>query len=156
MIHYLLIVWGLEWIVTALIEYFGQWFDLFWLEPFVLGTAIVLTVILAAIGWKNKSGIWQRSELLPVLMAIAGAYLLEWIGAVDPFFISIFRSIILSVLLVAAGMAGQRQLVSLGLWLFALTAVISIWFLGFSPMILGAAGGLCLVISAWRLKNNLR
>lgn len=93
---------------------------------------------------------------MPLLVAVGSAALLLYIHAVNPFFMDIFRSLMLSFFYVFLGLLLGRHLVYLGLWLFALCAVTGIWYLGFSPLVLEGIGGFSLAACGWMVSSWCR
>ncbi len=148
------VIWGVQWIVSSLIEYLGQWFNILWLEPYTVYTGLIVTVLWAIrAGVKGLPAGFLSATVLPVMLLAAAVWVLEYVQAVDPFFVPVFRSFILSLLLVVAGVQGIRVMAEMGLLLFVLTAIIALWFLGFSHLVLGGFGGLCLLGGGWMVKK---
>ncbi|KRF23107.1 hypothetical protein [Paenibacillus sp. Soil787] len=175
----LLFIWGAEWMFSALIDVAIYWRDLDWLKQAAFITAVVASLIQiwslrkefrtesgedarerthsAASGAgarsSERSG-WGHPALLvlPGAMLIAAVALLEAIGAVSPLFAPVLRTFILAIGFVQVGLLLGRPLVYLGLWLFALSALMGVWYLGYSGVVLEGMGGISLILSGYMLR----
>ncbi|WP_261303857.1 hypothetical protein [Paenibacillus andongensis] len=177
----LLFIWGAEWIFSAIVDVAIYWRDLDWLKQAAFITAVVASLIQiwslrkefraesgedtrerahsAASGGhagersSERSG-WGHPALLvlPGAMLIAAVALLEAIGAVNPLFAPVLRAFILAIGFVQVGLLLGRPLVYLGLWLFALSALMGVWYLGYSGVILEGMGGISLILSGYMLR----
>ncbi|NOU63712.1 hypothetical protein GC096_06685 [Paenibacillus sp. LMG 31461] len=161
----LLFIWGAEWVFSAAVDFALYWRDLDWLKQAAFVTAVVASLI----------QIWGMRKLFntrdtpttndavkswghPVFLVLPGALLvaavafMEAIGAVNPFFAPILRSFLLAIGFVQVGLLLGRPLIYLGVWLFALAAVMSVWYLGYSGVILEGMGGISLLVSGYMLR----
>lgn len=101
----------------------------------------------------ERSG-WGHPALLvlPGAMLIAAVALLEAIGAVSPLFAPVLRAFILAIGFVQVGLLLGRPLIYLGLWLFALSSLMGVWYLGYSGVVLEGMGGISLILSGYMLR----
>ncbi|MDD9271085.1 hypothetical protein ACFPES_28965 [Paenibacillus sp. GCM10023248] len=163
----LLFIWGAEWIFSALVDVAVYWRDLEWLKQAALITAVVASLIQlwslrkgfsaadenAGRGLADRSG-WGHPALLllPGMMLIAAVATLEAIGAIGPLFIPVLRAFLLAVGFVQVGLLLGRPMMYLGLWLFVFTAIMSVWYLGYSGVVLEGMGGLSLMAGGYMLR----
>ncbi|MBP1964661.1 hypothetical protein [Paenibacillus aceris] len=161
----LLFIWGAEWIFSALVDFAIYWRDLDWLKQAALLTAVIASLIQLwslrkdfrtgeeGRGLMDRSG-WGHPALLllPGVMLIAAVALLEAIGAIGPLFTPVLRAFILAIGFVQIGLLLGRPLIYLGLWLFALSALMGIWYLGYSAVVLEGMGGISLIVSGYMLR----
>lgn len=162
----LLFIWGAEWVFGAVIDFALYWRDLDWLKQAAFVTAVVASLIqiwgmrksLSTGGTQvnvdaERTG-WGRPIflVLPGAMLIAAVALLEAIGAVNPLFAPILRAFLLAIGFVQVGLLLGRSLIYMGLWLFALTAIMGVWYLGYSDVILEGMGGISLLVSGYMLR----
>ncbi|WP_127588147.1 hypothetical protein [Paenibacillus koleovorans] len=61
----------------------------------------------------------------------------------------LIRALLLALIFVVIGAAAGRELVLLGVWLFALATIVAVWFLGYAPLVLMACGGASLFACTW-------
>ncbi|MEW9700969.1 hypothetical protein [Paenibacillus sp. SI8] len=162
----LLSIWGAQWIFSALVDVAIIWRDLDWLKQAALITAVAASLVQIwslrkdmRAGEEGTSAVSDRSGwghpvflLLPGALLIAAIVLLEAIGAVGPLFAPVLRAFILAIGFVQFGLLLGRPLVYLGLWLFALTAMMSVWYLGYSAVVLEGMGGISLLVSGYMLR----
>lgn len=158
----LLFIWGAEWIFSAAVDFMIIWRDLDWLKLAGLITAVVASLIQIG-GMRREKGADPASQdadrignplllLLPGALLIAAVALLEAIGAVGPLFAPVLRSFLLAVGFVQFGLVLGRPLLYLGLWLFALSAIMGVWYLGYSGIILEGMGGISLLAGGYMLR----
>lgn len=166
----LLFIWGAEWVFSSVIDFSIYWHDFDWLKQAAFVSAVVASLIqiwgmrkLLGAGGKDRSAeLQQNSEIsgwghpiflvLPGAMLIAAVALLEAIGAVNPLFAPILRAFLLAIGFVQVGLLLGRALIYLGLWLFVLAAVMGVWYLGYSGIILEGMGGISLLMSGYMLR----
>jgi hypothetical protein len=162
----LLSIWGVEWIFSALADVAIIWKDLTWLKQAALITAVAASLVQL---WSYRKEMHRSPEdhtasdsnawghpifvLLPGALLIAAVALLEAIGAVGPLFAPLLRAFILAIGFVQFGLLLGRPLVYLGLWLFTLSAIMGIWYLGYSAVVLEGMGGLTLLASGYMLRT---
>ncbi|OGX61605.1 MAG: hypothetical protein A2189_06025 [Paenibacillus sp. RIFOXYA1_FULL_44_5] len=148
-----LIIWGGEWMVFAGLKYAGQWKNTEW----IISIIAVLAVLLSAWTLYRQLHSVKTSGLsftpiklaVPFLVLLLSTALLQHIQAVEPYFVDFFRIQMLIFFYLVIGALGIRPLIWMGLWLFALSWIAGIWYLGYSVFILSFCGGLSLVASAW-------
>ncbi|WP_175532472.1 hypothetical protein [Paenibacillus sp. yr247] len=161
----LLFIWGAEWVFSALVDIAIYWLDLDWLKQAAFITAVVASLIQV---WSlrkdfhaedEKQGLPDRSGwghpallLLPGAMLIAAVALLQAIGAIGPLFTPVLRAFILAIGFVQVGLLLGRPLIYLGLWLFALSAMMGMWYLGYSAVVLEGMGGISLIVCGYMLR----
>lgn len=162
----LLFIWGAEWVFSAGVDFAIYWRDLDWLKQAAFITAVVASLIQIwgmrkslATGDTREKDDSERTGwghpiflVLPGAMLIAAVALLEAIGAVNPLFAPILRAFLLAIGFVQVGLLLGRSLIYVGLWLFALTAVMGVWYLGYSGVILEGMGGISLLVSGYMLR----
>ena len=151
----LLTVWGVEWILSAGLDVAEEWFLLDGAKAALVWLGIALSLMIAIrAGMQRRSKrrgqeeptvqwIWQA---LPGLMVVGSAWLLEAVGAVGPMFVPLFRAVALAICYVQLGAWLGKALVWLGLWLFSLTAVVAVGYLGYSMVVLEGLGGASLLV----------
>lgn len=177
----LLFIWGTEWMFSALVDVAIYWRDFDWLKQAAFITAVVASLVQiwslrkefraeSAEGARERSAGsgghagarssagehsgWGHPALLvlPGAMLIAAIALLEAIGAVSPLFAPVLRAFILAIGFVQVGLLLGKPLVYLGLWLFALSALMGVWYLGYSGVVLEGMGGISLILSGYMLR----
>lgn len=160
----LLFIWGAEWVFSAAVDFALYWRDLDWLKQAAFVTAVVASLI-QIWGMRKTLSAGQVNEdtertgwgrpiflVLPGAMLVAAVALLEAIGAVNQLFAPILRAFLLAIGFVQVGLLLGRSLIYLGLWLFALTAIMGVWYLGYSDVILEGMGGISLLVSGYVLR----
>jgi hypothetical protein len=148
-------IWGTQWVLSSCIDFLGQWQDVeSWKQ---LSVWIALAVSLAALISILRSGKWQLlvdlggKAVLPLLMVIGAVSVLQHVQAVDPFFAPLLQSFVLAISYAMLAVKLGRPLIYMSLWLFALTSVVAVWYLGFAAMLLGGFGGLSMIVLAWMI-----
>jgi hypothetical protein len=167
----LLTVWGTQGLLNAAADVAEEWYnlELFKLVLLVLAVIISIGVIVRSLIKENRRGRGQRVKqkenslstavgtvsllLIPGAMLVGAILLLEAVGAVDTMFAPILRASIMAVVYVLFGAWLGKPLIYLGLWLFALTAVMAVWYLGFSGVVLDGMGGISLLVCGWMLRS---
>lgn len=150
-------VWGIQWIFHAGIQIYYRWYEPSWAEPVSLGIAAVISlVLLFRKPRETEAGEWQMTlwMLLPFAVLALSALLLAYAGAVDWTFGGMIRGLFAAFLYVQLGVLLGRSLVYVGLWLLALSIVVSIFYLGFAPIATELMGGFSLIgagllLQAW-------
>ncbi|MDR6554736.1 hypothetical protein [Paenibacillus qinlingensis] len=162
----LVFIWGAEWVFSAGVDFALYWRDLDWLKQAAFITAVVASLIQI---WGMRKSLSPGSTsdtedsvkhgwghpiflVLPGALLVAAVALLDAIGAVSPLFAPILRAFLLAVGFVQVGMLLGRSLIYVGLWLFTLTAVMAVWYLGYSDVILEGMGGISLLVSGYMLR----
>lgn len=159
-------IWGAEWMVVAVLEIIGTWKFPGWLEPALFAIAALASLFVLLRGKRapgDRSGNGGSSSggaslmwLLPPLVLAGAVFLLEWLHAIDPYYREMFRSLLMAFFYVQLGVFAGRPFVYLGLWLFALCAVIGTLYVGFSAEVLGLFGGASLLACGWLLRRIVR
>ncbi|TDF97236.1 hypothetical protein [Paenibacillus piri] len=152
-----LYIWGTQWVLSSCIGFFGQWQDVgLWQQ---LTTWIACAASLAALAGSFRTGRWQRladqggKAALPLLMIVGAVSVLQYVQAVDPFFAPLLRSYVLAVAYALFAMWLGKPLIYMSLWLFLLTTVVAVWYLGFASLLLGGFGGLSMIALAWMIRR---
>ncbi|WP_438447756.1 hypothetical protein [Gorillibacterium sp. sgz5001074] len=157
-------IWAAQWILTGMIQWYGSWKLPPWTQPAsAMTAALVCIAILLVHGWlpageRNVSGLRLAAlaAVVPFCLAAGSLMLMEYVHAVNPFFMDLFRALLLSCFFSVLGLLLGFELMALGIWLFALSAVTFIRYLGFAPMVLDVMGGLSLAACGWILQNWTR
>lgn len=159
-------IWAFQWLLAGSVQWYGVWKLPGWLLPLS-----ALTASLASIGVLLGSGLYSRSEcrtpavrlaslyaVVPFGIAAGSMMLMEYLHAVDPFFIDLSRALLLAFFFSCMGLLLGLELMLLGVWLFLIAVIAFVWYLGFAPMILDFMGGLSLlgcgfILTAWTRKT---
>ncbi|WP_068776923.1 hypothetical protein [Paenibacillus sp. FJAT-26967] len=154
-----LALWGVHGIGAAAVEFFEVWIDLRWLAQALFIGAVLISLLLWLRVTRRTSAVRSSSITIimlafPAAMLIGAVAALEYVQAVGPFFTPLLRSFLLSVVYVLLGTAIDKRLFWLGLWLFTLTVIIALWYLGYSGVILQGMSGLSLLVCAWSLSRT--
>lgn len=155
----LLIIWGLEWLITAIIHFAQQWYALGSAQTSVFLAAILLSVI--AIGWslfKRKSLTSAQTDRIqlagtPVLLLILICWWLGKLGIISDTFLPVLHTLLLAGAFIFTGLLFGRMLTILGLWLFLAAVVFSAQFAGYAYLTLHAFGGVAMLAAALQLRQ---
>jgi hypothetical protein len=147
-------IWGLQWTISAVLTFFGQWNDLRLADDLVLIAAVIATILFAITGKRTltsaaASAVMPAAPLICAIMVIAAVRILESLHAVDPFFIPLFNGFILAAAYAGLGSWLGKPLMLMGFWLFILCTVTGVWFLGFAPLLVEGLGGLSMIALGW-------
>jgi hypothetical protein len=166
----LLTVWGTQGLLHAGVDVAEEWYNLeqFKLVLLLLAVIISIGLIVRSLVNENRRGRQERGSreeynfntavgtvsllLIPGVMLIGAVLLLEGVGAVGTMFAPIFRASLMAIVYVLFGVWLGKPLIYLGLWLFALTAVMAVGYLGFSGVVLDGMGGMSLLVCGWMLR----
>mgnify|MGYP001466411330 CR=1 FL=1 len=151
-------IWGIQSVVRACLQYIWIWPYAEWIFPATAIPALLVSLYV----WVKQTrrppdpegaGLPFSSVRLILLFAAAAGsiLLLRMINAVDPLFIPVIAALALSTCYFALGKWLGKPLTYLGLWLCALTAVISLRYLGYASAVLGSFGGLSLIALGWMI-----
>jgi hypothetical protein len=160
----LLFIWGLQGLCNAAYDIFIRWLPVVPIKTYTTAAAslVSLLFVVKAAASASRSGQLTASALgrllwmtLPFWVVVGGAVLLQHVQAVDLFYTDLFRALLLSFFYVLLGLFVSRHLVWLGLWLFALCALLSLRYLGFVPVILDMYGGLSLIACGVILRRQM-
>lgn len=158
----LLIIWGLEWLITAIIHFAQQWYKLELAPTSVFLAAILLSAI--AIGWslfKRKSltpAQTNRIQLAgtPVLLLILICWWLGKLGIISDTFLPVLHTLLLAGAFIFTGLLFGRMLTILGLWLFLAAVVFSAQFAGYAYLTMHAFGGVAMLTAALQFRLWIR
>ncbi|WP_019533435.1 hypothetical protein [Paenibacillus ginsengihumi] len=148
-----LYLWGMQWIASAAIGFFGQWRAVEAYQYWTYGAAVLISLILLQRLHRTLPGprsVWLAVS--PVLMGAAGVAVLYYIQAVDPFFWPLVKGYALAVGFVCWSFRLGKPPFLLGLWLFAVTTCTALWNLGHASLFVGGFGGLSLISLGWMLR----
>ncbi|MCR8636363.1 hypothetical protein [Paenibacillus radicis (ex Xue et al. 2023)] len=152
-----LYIWGTQWVLSSCIGFWGQWQDVeLWQK---LTVWLALAASLYALVASLRSGKWRQladqggKAALPLLMIIGAVSVLQYVQAVDPFFAPLLRSFVLAIAYAQLAIWLGKPLIYMSLWLFLLTSVVAVWYLGFASMLLGGFGGLSMIAVAWIIRS---
>lgn len=152
-----LALWGCAGVIRALVLYASLWLELRIVGDLVTWAASAATAA-GLLAWLLRGSKEGRAgtlrTALPVLMVFASVVLLDYVHAVDAFFMPMFRTLVLAVAFVYAGVSGIRGMLALGLWLFAAAVVFGVWYLGYSPIGLEGLSGLALLAAAAMVRRS--
>jgi hypothetical protein len=145
-----LTIWGSQWIVSSFMDFIGQWQDVVLWQQLTLWLAMGISLWALPRSLRSgKRNTWTHpasgTGLLPLLMGLASVFVLVYVQAGSPLFTPLLRSFILAIGYAQLGAWLGRPLVYMSLWLFTLTVVVALWYLGFASMILGFFGGLSML-----------
>lgn len=153
----LLIVWGVEWIISACFYFTEQWFDTSLARNILYLTALFISValVLRLRQQQGKQSEWRKFEkfLLPGIMLLTAVMYLQEAGGLNYLFVILLQAFLLSICYVQFGFFLGKQLIYLGLWLFAFTIIIGSWYLGYVGEILNVMGGLSLLSCGYMLSR---
>lgn len=146
-------IWALQWLLNGVLQWYGPWKVPSWIQPLS-----AMAAALACIGILLAGGLTLTERMTPSLrmvslyaavpfgIAAGSLMLMEYTHAVNPFFMDLTRALLLSFFFSCLGLLLGLELMLLGVWLFALTAVTCTSYLGFAPMVLNVMGGLSLAV----------
>lgn len=150
-------IWGLQWIFSSLTGLLDYGSFPVWLQPASIAAAAMLSlIVLAAAKPQDKDpGGWKTGLVLslPYLLLLASGFLLMYLEVVNRYYFHLAQSLFLSFFYVQMGVLLGRALIYLGIWLFALCAVIGTAYLGFSPFALELLGGASLIVCGMILRS---
>jgi hypothetical protein len=146
-------IWAGQWMLNGAAKWYFGWKLPGWLQPSTaLAAALASIVILLAANVRSPAGsvppaikLASLIAVVPFCIASGALLLLEYVHAVDPFFMDLFRTLLLAFFFSCLGVLLGLELVFLGVWMFFLCVVICVWYLGFAPMVLEFMGGLGLL-----------
>jgi hypothetical protein len=146
------VIWGIQWVLDALLDYKGPWDPNGLVHAAFAGVAVILSVYVAIRqSRQHKShSLWEGSILtyLPLAIWIASIWLLVYVQAIDVNYLHLFLVVALIMMYLYMGVSAGNELIWLGLWLFLLTVIVSIWYLGYTGLILELFGGLSMLAAA--------
>jgi hypothetical protein len=152
-----LYIWGAQWVLSSCISFFGQWQDVKYGEQISFWVALAVSIAALLRGFRSGElrPLVQQSDkiVLPWLMIIGAVSILRYVQAVDPYFIPLLKSFVLAIVYAQLGIRLGKPLVYMSLWLFALTVVVAVWYLGFASLLLGGFGGLTMISLAWLIRS---
>lgn len=160
----LIYIWAAQWMLNGAAKWYLDWKLPGWLEPVTaLAAALASIAVVLAAHTRSPSGelpagfkLASLTALVPFGIAAGSLMLLGYVHAVDPFFMDLFRTLLLAFFFSCLGVLLGLELLLLGIWMFLFCAVVSIGYLGFAPMVLEFMGGLGLLACGWILSRWTR
>jgi hypothetical protein len=150
-----LIIWGCQWLLSSCMIFFGQWLDFGIWEPLSLWIALAASAVMLWRSFRSKpwSGFTMPGgrSIIPLIMIIGAVWTLGYVHSVDTFFIPLLKSFILAAGYAQLSVWLGRPLLYMGIWLFALTVVVAVGYLGLASAVLGGFGGLSMLALGWML-----
>jgi hypothetical protein len=159
-----LYIWGAQWITSALLIYIWNLEHNHIALTITVWAAALLTLLVFVLGLKQRSkhesgqrstpsSLPSRSNhpfmwVIPICYLIASAGLFMQAADQGYFLFDLLRALVLGFIYTVLGVRLGRELIYLGIWLLALTAILTIWYLGFAPLVLMFFGGWSLVACA--------
>lgn len=152
-------IWGLHGIAAGLVDVAS----IYW--P-VGRTTLVLTIAALALsllalllfggsdGARRYGSASRGAGVVAFLLGAGSVALLLYVGRADLFALELLRGLLLAAMFALIGMYRGGAFVWLGVWLFALCAVIALRYLGFAPLVLQAFGGMGLAVCGWLLQRR--
>jgi hypothetical protein len=156
---YLFYIWGTQLLLTGILDLIEVNSPVNTIKLMILSAAVLSSVVLLLFSRSPVPNLTKfelqkgkYTSLLP-LAIIVGSFILLWLNeaADKTLILHVLRAQLLAFFYVLLGTFLGKQLVWLGLWLFALTAVVSLWYLGFVPLVFEALGGISLLVCGWVL-----
>jgi hypothetical protein len=158
---YLFYIWGAELLLSGVLGLLGEESSLKTIKLSLLLVAILVSLVLLLFQRAPIPNLIQLdlkkakyTTLLPLAIIVGSSILLWVIEASDQTLIlHVVRAQLLAFLYVLLGTFLGKQLIWLGVWLFALIVIVSLWYLGYVPLVFEAMGGLSLMVCGWVLIN---
>jgi hypothetical protein len=156
---YLFYIWGAQLLLSGILDLLGEESSLKTIKLCILLATVLASLVLLLTHplpeqSLNKPDLQKGNPtlLLPLAIAAASLILLWLIKASDiTLILHVFRAQLLAFFYVLLGTYLGKQLIWLGLWLFILTIMVSLGYLGFAPLVFEAMGGLSLLVCGWVL-----
>jgi hypothetical protein len=152
------IIWGSQELLSACLEFLGQWLNIERWEPLPVWIAIAASILFL---WKifqarqGKVSMVSKGAggrvVIPVLLAIGALWTMGYVQAIDPLFTPLLKSFILAVGYAQLGIWLGKPFIYMGIWLFVLTIVVALEYLGFASVLLGGFGGASMLALGWLL-----
>lgn len=162
-------IWGSQWMLYALLHYAHMLDPHGWLRAALPWAALIASAVCLALAATRgrrhpasppeaaKAPALRRFAPFVVAGAILAAYVLLARADIVPLFAGeLLRSLALALLYFYMGFRLDRRFGYLGLWLLALVLVISVWYLGYAPIILGFSAGASLLACSVILRKYAR
>ncbi|MBO9607912.1 MAG: hypothetical protein J7639_18265 [Paenibacillaceae bacterium] len=152
-------IWGLHGIAAGLVDVAS----IYWpvgRTTFVLTLAAFALSLLAlplfggSDGTRRYGSASRVAGLIAALLGAGSVALLLYAGRADLFALELLRGLLLAVMFALIGMYRGGAFVWLGVWLFALCAVVALRYLGFAPLVLQGLGGAGLAACGWLLQRS--
>jgi hypothetical protein len=156
---YLFYIWGTQLLLSGILELIGS--SLKTIKLYILLASVLASLVLLLFNRPPVPGFTKLdlqkgkyTTLLP-LAIIVGSFILLWIieASDKTLILHVIRALLLAFFYVLLGTFLGKQLVWLGLWLFTLTVIVSLWYLGYVPLVFQAMGGISLIVCGWMLLN---
>lgn len=162
----LLYIWGLQGLAAGLLEIASVRWPVGHAPLAVTIAALALSAVAAAFAFRRGteraatfgggSSPDRFAAAASMLLLVGSAGLILYVQRTDLLLLELLRGLVLAVLYAVIGTFCGRPFVYLGLWLFALCAVIALRYLGFAPLVIELFGGLSLVACGWMLQRRSR
>lgn len=146
------IIWGCQGLLSACMEFLEQWLNIERWEPLPVGIAIAASLLAL---WRifqarqgnvsRVSGVTGGRAAIPLLLVIGALWILGYVQAIDPLFTPLLKSFILAVGYAQLGVWLGKPFIYMGIWLFVLTIVVALEYLGFASVLLGGFGGVSML-----------
>jgi hypothetical protein len=161
---YLFYIWGAQLLLIGILDLIGTESSVKTLKLIILLAALLASLILLIVrrspAVKPVKFIMPQGKyitLLPIPIVV-GSLILLWL--IEPSDLTlnlhVIRVLLLAFFYVLLGTFLGKQLVWLGLWLFTLTVVVSLLYLGYIPLVFEAMGGISLIVCGWLLLSWCR
>jgi hypothetical protein len=156
---FLFYIWGTQLLLTGFLDLLGEQSSLKTIKLIMLLAAVLVSLALLLFQHAPTPGRIQfnpqkgKYTILLPLAIVVGSFILLWINEASDktLILHVVRAELLAFFYVLLGTFLGKQLVWLGFWLFALTAIVSLWYLGYVPLVFEAMGGLSLIVCGWVL-----
>ncbi|NHN32311.1 hypothetical protein [Paenibacillus agricola] len=155
------IIWGSQGLLAAVLEFLEQWFPIGRWGLVLVGIAIAASLFAL---WRinqskqanvNKAARGAQSNkgraVVPVLLAVGAVWTMGYVQAIDPLYTPLLKSFILAVGYAQLGVWLGKPFIGMGIWLFVLTIVVAVEYLGLASVLLGGFGGVSMLASGWLL-----
>jgi len=136
----------------SVLQYAWMWDPDHKIRTVLLGIAAAASAVLLLRGFRGGQAGTERRLALdamwPLLAAAAlvlAAVLLVRLGVVHQLFADTYRSFVLAGFYIVLGRFWGRELIWLGLWLLAISVIMTAKYLGYAPIVLGFFGGASLI-----------
>lgn len=157
-------IWGLQWIASGILGLFN--------ETNLIKTLTLVTILLAiiasllTIGFKRTQILtfpaiskqsWKTYLMAFPFIIFIGSIILVWFLSESDHLLKlhVFRAILLAFFYVMSGaLLNKKELIWLGYWLFGFAAIVSIWYLGYSPIVFDGMGVISLLACGWIINRT--
>ncbi|CAG7649802.1 hypothetical protein ACFQI7_28370 [Paenibacillus allorhizosphaerae] len=145
-----LYIWGLEWLLSAMISFFdpGDAYGAWRVGVLLAAVAATAAVWLRRSKNADKPSVRHTAPLsaaMPVLACTLIAAVLLRTGVVSPLYMPLLKGIVLAAAYGVLSVKLGTPLLYMGLWMLALTFTVAYAYLGYASVLLGGFGGLSLL-----------